>query len=412
VWFDHKITGQPLPHGLVLLCLLENRNDWCEVSLRIVRYREIPEDSNLHRQWNDVALRVERPEVFYTSEWALAVQSAYHASLNPLLFLGYEGERLVGVASLATDVGEKSVSFLAATTADYCEFITQPQDRPEFVSAVFAELRQMKPSLVALANLPKDSATPAALRVAAKKHGLHLFVRPAYLCAQVELGSREQREALKAALVGKKRLRRYLRAMEREGPVTFVHLQSQAQIQAALPKFADAHGARFQATHRISSLSSPERRVFLEELARRLSDAGVVTLSMLMIADRPVAWNYGFQFRGSWFWYQPTFDSRQEENSPGHCLLSRIVIEACDMNGMNVVDLGLGAEGYKERFGNSARQTLYVTATKSWLRHLRIVARYRAANVLKRSPKVESAVRWLVRRFSSAQHATQGTKNI
>lgn len=365
------------------------------MSLRIVLHREIPEDPKLHRQWNDVAVRVERPEVFYTFEWALAVQSAYRASLKPLLFLGYEGDDLVGVASLATGLAGENVRFLAATTGDYCDFLTPPQHRDEFVDAVFAELGKKKASFVALANLPEDSATPGALRTAARKHGLHIHMRPAYLCAQVKLGSREQRKELKTALAGKKKLRQYLRGMERDGPVTFAHLQSHAEIRAALPEFADAHVARFQATQRISSLSTPERRFFLEELARRFCDSGVVTLSMLMIAARPVAWNYGFQFHGSWFWYQPTFDSRWEENSPGYCLLSRIVIEACDMDEMEMkmVDLGLGAEGYKERFGNSTRQTLYVTATKSWHRHLREVARYRVANLLKRSPKVESAVR-------------------
>jgi CelD/BcsL family acetyltransferase involved in cellulose biosynthesis len=181
--------------------------------------------------------------------------------------------------------------------------------------------------------------------------------------------------------------------MEREGPVTFAHLQSGEQIQAAFPGFADAHVARFQATGRVSSLATAERRFFLEELTRRFSGTSVVTLSLLMIGDRPVAWNYGFQFHGSWFWYQPTFDSRQEENSPGHCLLSRIVVEACDMGGMNVVDLGLGAEGYKERFGNSTRQTLYATLTSSWLRHLREMVRYSTASVVKRSPGIESLVR-------------------
>ena len=68
------------------------------------------------------------------------------------------------------------------------------------------------------------------------------------------------------------------------------------------------------------------------------------------------------------------------------------------MEEIKVVDLGLGAEGYKERFGNSTRQTLDVTMTKSWSRHLREIVRYRAANTLKRSPKVESAVRRLLRR--------------
>lgn len=380
------------------------------MSLRIVLHREIPEDPKLWRRWNDVVLQMERPEVFYTCEWALAVQSAYEASLTPLLFLGYEGEELVGVASLATDAGGQNVSFLAATTGDYCEFLTRPERRAEFVDAVVAELAKNKASFLALANLPEDSATPAALQAAAAKHGLHAHLRPAYLCAQVKLGSAQQRQELKADLAGKKKLRRYLRTMEREGPLTFAHLQSLDQIQSVLPGFADAHVARFEATHRISSLSTPERRKFLEELAWRFSGAGVVTLSLLTIGDRPVAWNYGFQFHGSWFWYQPTFDSRHEDNSPGHCLLSRIVIEACDLDGMNVVDLGLGAEGYKERFGNSARQTLYVTVTRSWLRHLREIVRYRAAEALKRLPKVERAVRRGLSRLQPARDATPATK--
>lgn len=380
------------------------------MNLRIVVHREIPEDPRLWRQWNDVALQMERPEVFYTCEWALAVQSAYRASLKPLLFLGHEGDDLVGVASLATDAAGKSITFLAATTGDYCDFLTEPRRRAEFVDAVFAELGKTKTSFIALANLPEDSATPAAIRAAAGKHGLHVYMRPAYLCSQVDLGTGEQRKQLKAALVGKKKLRRYLRAMEREAPVTFVHLQSQVQIQAALPGFADAHVARFQATQRVSSLSTPERRSFLEELARRFSDAKIVTLSMLMIGDQPVAWNYGFQYHGSWFWYQPTFDSRQEENSPGHCLLSRIVIEACDMDGMKVIDLGLGAEGYKERFGNSTRQTLYVTATRSWRRHLREIVRYRAASLLKQSPQVESAIRRVLGQSQAVRDTTLGAK--
>jgi CelD/BcsL family acetyltransferase involved in cellulose biosynthesis len=379
------------------------------LSLRIVLHSRIPEDSSLRRQWNDVALQMERPQVFYTWEWALAMQSAYQASLTPLLFLGYDGDDLIGVASLATDATEKNVTFLAGTTADYCEFLTSPPRRAEFVDAVVAELGKKKASFVVLASLLEDSATPAALKAAAEKHGFHAYVRPSCQCVHVELGSAEQRREMKSALAGKKKFRRYLRTMEREGPVTFAHLRSPAQIQAALPEFIDAHSARFRATQRVSFLSTPERRFFLEELVRRFSDNEVVTLSMLMIGGRPVAWNYGFQFHGSWFWYQPTFDSRQEENSPGQCLLSRIVTDACDMDGMRVVDLGLGAEGYKERFANSSCQTIDFTMTKSWSRHLREIVRYRAASALKRSPRLDSAVRRVLRR-SQTPKATPGTK--
>ncbi|MGA8764864.1 MAG: hypothetical protein WB562_18490, partial [Candidatus Sulfotelmatobacter sp.] len=56
-------------------------------------------------------------------------------------------------------------------------------------------------------------------------------------------------------------------------------------------------------------------------------------------------------------------------------------------------DLGLGTDGYKERFGNRTRQTLHATLTKSSIRHLREIARYRIATAAKRSPILETAVR-------------------
>jgi CelD/BcsL family acetyltransferase involved in cellulose biosynthesis len=378
--------------------------------MRIALLRKIPDESSLRRQWNDLVLQMERPEVFYTCEWALAVQSAYRACLKPLLLLAYDGEDLVGVASLGADFDEQNVTFLAATTADYCEFVSHPQRQAEFVDAVFGELHRLGVSSVVLASLPADSATPPALRAAAGEYGLHAYTRPSCLCARVELGSREQRRQLKTNLSGYRKFRRYIRAMEREAPVRFVHLKSQAQIQGALPDFAEAHVARFQANQRRSFLSTPERRCFLEELARLFSGTGVVTLSLLMIGDRPVAWNYGFQFHGSWFIYQATFDRGQQEHSPGHCLLSRIVTEACDMDGVKVVDLGLGAEGYKERFGNNTRQTLDVTMTKSWSRHLREIVRHRVASVLKRSPTLESAVRLVLGRLQAPRGTTPAAK--
>jgi CelD/BcsL family acetyltransferase involved in cellulose biosynthesis len=360
-----------------------------DLSLRIVLHRRIPEDPELHRQWNALALQTERPQVFYTGEWALAMQTAYAASLKPLLFLGYDGDELVGVASLATDPAERKISFLASTTADYCDFLAQAHRRDQFLNVVLEEIRMRQPDELVLANLPADSVTAASLQGAAKGHGFHMFQRPAYRCAQVDLGNGEQRNELKTAVTRKKKLR----ALERAGEIKIAHLRSWASIRPALHGFADAHAARFRLTGRVSSLATSERRHFLEDLARRFSDSGVVTLTILTVNDKPVAWNYGFQFGGSWFWYQPTFDTGWQNFSPGYCLLAKIIIEACDADGMRVVDLGLGDEGYKERFGNTARRTLYVTMTQSRVSHLQEIARYRAASLLKESPRIETAVR-------------------
>jgi CelD/BcsL family acetyltransferase involved in cellulose biosynthesis len=366
-----------------------------------VVHRQIPEDPHLKLQWNNLVEQMERPEVFYTQEWAWAMQQAYGSSLIPFLVLAFEEDALLGVGSLATDAEQRNVTFLAATTADYCEFLCHASHLETFVDGVFSELARAGIQRVELANLPADSPAIAVIRVAAPKHGYQVFFRPAYLCARVELGTSDPRSALKGKFLGKNMFRRSVNRLGKEGPIALRHARSWNEIEPLLPTFAVAHVARFLATGRVSNLVRAERRRFLEELAEALSLSGWVTLDRLMVGDRAAAWNYGFQFRGSWFWYQPTFESKLEAHSPGYCLLTMIISEACDINEMRVVDLGLGAEGYKERFSNGTRATLHGTMTPSLRSHWTAMARYGLASLVKRSPWLESTLRGLIRRAAA-----------
>jgi CelD/BcsL family acetyltransferase involved in cellulose biosynthesis len=362
---------------------------------------EIPEDPELRRSWNELALRMERPEVFYTYEWAVAVQRAYGSSSKPFLILAYEDDLLVGVIALAWQNTEpRGVAFLTGTTADYCDFLSEPGRRQEFVDAVFAELTNRSIRKVVLANVPTDSYTVAAISAAASIRQYHLHSRQGYLCARVLLGCPEERSALKQATSGKKKLRRYLRDLEKKGKVCFRHDAQWDDVEPILQSFNRAHVARFLMTGRISNLTRPERRTFLYELARELCGAGALTVSRLLVDETSAAWNYGFQFAGSWFWYQPTVNSSFEDLSPGYCLLAKIVESACDRPDIDVVDLGLGAEDYKYRFATVERQTLYVVLNKSFSGHARAVVRDKAGEVAKASPKIESFLRGVISYFA------------
>jgi CelD/BcsL family acetyltransferase involved in cellulose biosynthesis len=354
---------------------------------------DIPEDSELRRAWNELALRMERPEVFYTYEWAVAVQRSYGGTQKPLVFLAYEGESLVGVVTLAWERPGSSLAFLTANTGDYCDFISEPGKRREFVGAVLSELNQRNIGNIVLTNLPADSSSVAAISNAVSRGQFYLHSRSAYLCARVVPGSAEERTALKLAVASKKRLRRNMRELEKLGRVCVRHDTQWDQIEPILQSFTRAHVARFLTTGRISNLIRAERRAFLSELARELSQSGWVTVSRLLVAETPAAWNYGFQFAGSWFWYQPTVNSSFEDLSPGYCLLAKIVQLACDSPDIDVVDLGLGAEEYKDRFATATRQTLYLVLHKSFLDHVRAVVRDGAASVVKVSPRIEHWVR-------------------
>lgn len=365
--------------------------------MRLVLLKEIPEDADLRRQWNALVLREDRPQVFYTYEWALAVYRAYCATLRPLLFLAYDdGNSLCGVAALATDPLGQRASFLCATTGDYCDFLGAVEQREEFVGRVLAELRKLNIGEMAFANLPADSATASVIGKASGSQGYHSFSRIGYLCAQVSLSSLERRGDTKPVLPRKKMLRRFLNAMGREAPVRLDHARSWDAVETVLPQFMEAHVARFLVTGRISNAARPERRKFLAELAKLLSEPGWLVLTRMMSGKKVFAWNYGFQFQDTWFWYQPTFVSDLEKYSPGFCLLAKLIEEAADDPALKTVDLGLGAEEYKDRFANQTREILYVTLNTSAARHYREIVRYRAAEIVRTFPRAEAAVRAVV----------------
>ena len=363
--------------------------------------REIPEDDRLRRQWDALVMEMERPEVFYTYEWALAVQRAYSAQLRPLLILAYDGEILAGVASLATGPSQQKTVFLAHATADYCDFVSSAGKRGALVEAVFAELQRLRVPALTMANFPADSATQASLRAGGRANGYSMFSRPAYECAGVVLGSNEQRLQMKQSLTKRKALRYAMKGLAKQGPVRMEHLRTTESIAAALPHFIEAHIARFTAMGRMSNMAYPDRQDFVRELARSLSRQGWITLTRMSAGDCAIAWNYGFRFAGSWFYYQPTFETSQQQYSPGVCLLSKMVEEACDDPTIDVIDLGLGAEGYKERFANCIRRTQHVTLATSAARCLRERVRYQAATVVKSVPRLENWIRYFLGQASS-----------
>ena len=363
--------------------------------MRLVLLHEIPENDDLRRQWNDLVLRMESPEVFFTYEWALAVSNGYKGSMEPLLVLGYEQDTLVGVAAFAIDEEQQGASFLAGNTADYCDFVSDPSQRQEFFNLVLRELQPFTRHLE-LANLLASSATASALRDSSSQQRWGYFSRPAFQCAQVNLPNFSQRESVKRAIRKKKDVRDQVRAMVKIGPVEVQHLTAWREICEALPAYREAHLQRFSSLGRISNLADPQRWDFLVKAARLLADRGWMALWRLSVGGQPIAWQYGFNFGGSWFCYQFTFDIRFRSYSPGTCLLARIVVDACDTAGIGRVDLGLGDEGYKSRFATSYRETVYVTVTSSVAHHVRERLRYHTAAAIKSVPPLEHCIRWLL----------------
>src|ERR1700674_5423246 len=372
--------------------------------VKVTVLEKIPEGPEIIVAWNNLVFRMERPEVFFTHQWALAASRAFSDSLCPLTFLVHESGRLAGVAAMATNRESPDTAFfLTASTADYCDIVSAPETRGAVLAAVLEEITKLNVRDLVFANVPAESHTLRAITAVARSHRLHLHERPAYDCGIIILGGKEQRQAVIQSVTRKKTEKRALKKLGELGPIRLAHLSTE-QLETGLESIFAAQVSRFLQTNRLSPLIRPQRRFFLSELARLLSSAGWLKVSQLEVNRLPIAWNYGFQFFDCWLWYLPTFQIQYKEWSPGLCLLRLIVEEACADPSVERLDLGLGDESYKERFSNAMSSTRHVQLSRSMTRHLVNVGRYWLVGSAARFPVMERQLRMgrdLFRRLQS-----------
>ena len=362
--------------------------------MHVTVLREIPEGAALSGSWNRLVERMEHPEVFFTYQWALAASRAFRATLSPLLFLMHEGDELCGVAALAVP-SEKpgSACFLTASTADYCDIVSAPDTRASVLTCLIREVANLKLRALTLASVPSDSLTCKELPVIARALRFHLRSRLAYECGLVEFGSQYQRQTIAHTVTHKSREQRGLKKLSKLGTVRLIHLTRPDETSSSLPQIVVAQVSRFFATNRISPLVGHERRVFLRELTSLVSVAEWLKISELQINGQPVAWNYGFRFGDSWFWYLPSFKIEYDTCSPGSCLLRLLVEEGCADPSLRWLDLGLGDESYKDRFATTTRTTRHIQLSRSLLQHALITCRQLVTTAATRFPNVADLVR-------------------
>src|SRR2546428_13134697 len=98
-----------------------------------------------------------------------------------------------------------------------------------------------------LANLPADSVSARVLKSAFRSSGYSLFVRPAYLCAQVTMNSSPDRLRVSESAV--RRLKRMSTAVAGQGEGTGDQCTTWGDSSAGISRVVAAHLGRFPATN-------------------------------------------------------------------------------------------------------------------------------------------------------------------
>lgn len=161
-----------------------------------------------------------------------------------------------------------------------------------------------------------------------------------------------------AYAAGLKHRRKYLMVPERQGralardhgPVRFEHHVADPAVLDTLVAWKEQ---QYRRTRVPNVLGVSWRRQLLERLLQSTDEDFSALLSVLYVAERPVAINYSLRSRAvlhSWF---PAYDRGFARYSPGVLLFIRLFQAAAEL-GIRRVDLGKGFGVHKHRYASGA----------------------------------------------------------
>ena len=330
-------------------------------------------------QWAELVDRARFSSVFQSYEWNAAWWRAFgegHA-LNLLLCL--RGETLVGVAPMmvrnATEhARDGEICFIGClnNASDYLDFIIDgdtPAALDVLVDALADQIGRM--GAIHLSHLPTHSPNYQPLLVRLEGIGTRFIVEPHQPAPFRKLGDApaDRKAANKASL------RRRYNYFRKNGELKFHHCHEEQEVLGWMDDFFRQHIERRALTHAASQFLDPRQQAFFRDLVGRLMSSGWLRFDVLLFNGRPLAFHFGFEYRGRFIWYKPTFDVSFQDRSPGEVLIKFLLDDAIERQ-LEEFDFTVGSEPFKYRFANEVRYndriTVYRSLSDYWRHRVRL----------------------------------------
>ena len=200
----------------------------------------------------------------------------------------------------------------------------------------------------------EDSPTYRALDLAAKELGWRSNNMGEMISPMLEM---KEFPELAHQAARKKSLLRHEGWFVRNGGITVEHLTTSEEISIHLDEFFSQHIARWESTPYPSLFLKSKHQVFYQKLSQLASHTGWFRFTRIIWNERPIAFHFGFNYKGNFFWYKPSFDITLAKNSPGEVLLRQLFLSAQSENSC-IFDFGLGDEPFKKRFATKTRKVI------------------------------------------------------
>jgi len=314
-------------------------------------YKNIDDIPLTEESWDELVANTDAGGVFLQRFWIQTWWQYFGSSFELYFVAAEESGCVIGFVPLMIDE-TNTLRFIGDMNSDYLGFVVPP-GRHDIVDGFLAFLFDARRDwdVAHLRNIPRESPDRHDFMSRCQKQGLFPWNNYSVLAPYLQIAQND--EAIDK-LFSKYSFRRSEKHLARLGDVRLEVLSSEEQAQPFWEIFSQQHIDRCQRVGRESPFSDPSYLSFLKALFSADALNNRVHFSVLLIAERPAAFHFGFVSQNRLLWYKPSFDATITRGSPGVALISRLVRHA-QMREIDELDFTIGEESFKNRFCSERR---------------------------------------------------------
>lgn len=305
--------------------------------------RGVPQFLALKETWDRLLALSKGPgRTFLRHDW-IRNWLQFRSNHTPLVVLIYRGSDPVAIIPLCERVDRgwwKTVAFLGRNDADYHEIIVDSRFEEDaiyrYAQGVIEGLRRGR-SVLRLEEVIQGHRLHRTFS--------HWETARRQRCPYIDT-SRPWPDYRRR--ICDQDVRRKTRKAEALGPVHYGVVETPDQIDPFLDEFFRAHQRRWDQTKTPSRFHHDNDRRFYRQVAHDLFPSGSMHLAYLTIAERRVAYFYGFREEERLYMYLLTFDPDFARVSIGKVFLYHLIRE--EYARYRIIDLLRGSEPYKNHW--------------------------------------------------------------
>ena len=314
----------------------------------------------LRPRWNELLRASASDNPFLTWEWLHTWWVHLRGASTLHLIVVRSGDELIAIAPLR--VVPSPLSFLSRLEflgtgdagSDYLDLIVRRGREVEGVQAIARHLKSRGMAL-RFNHLPPTSLAAQLAARFVEGSGWTSATADDGTCPVIPLGGQTW-DSLLATLGSSHRanIRRRVKAIGQQFEMRFDAVTTDGERRQMLADLAAFHDRRYADRGGSSAFSDPAVRAFQEELTRRALDRGWLRMYVLRLNGETAAVMYGFNYGGTFYFYQHGFDDRYKAQSVGLVLMA-LSVRAALGEGAREFDMLWGTEPYKFLWARDAR---------------------------------------------------------